>query len=299
MQLQILVSLVLVALSPAVIAQFFSDSPLEVGYMHQLEGDIDDGGEFSTRSLYLRTGIPFAREPGRFVALTARYQLTSFDFDGNPPGTLAALDPWDDVYALRLGMPVLWSLTEDWSLFVMPNARLSLENGADPGDSFSGGLLAGGVRKWNENLSLGLGFGMRTQIDDSTRWLPMIYIDWRINDALHLTTRPTGGLVSGPGVTLNWTISDAWSAAFGVHYEKLRLRLDDDNVASPGGVGQHRGVPLYASLAFQPTDHLRVALFGGVRFANELRLEDHRGRSLFEEETDPTPFFGVSLSMRF
>ena len=88
-------------------------------------------------------------------------------------------------------------------------------------------------------------------------------------------------------------------ASFGAHYERLRFRLSESNPSAPEGVGEYEGLPVFASLTFQPTMNLHVGVFGGVRFANELRLENSNGSTLMREDADPTPFFGVNVSLHF
>ena len=102
----------------------------------------------------------------------------------------------------------------------------------------------------------------------------VIAFNWKLTEALSLTTGPSVGATPGPGLALNWDISDKTRFFLGARYEKLRFRLDKNNSASPGGVGEDRGIPVFVGLSFQAAKHLRLSLVGGVDFGNELRLED-------------------------
>ncbi len=276
-----------------------TESPLNASYTHQPDSDIDDGGELSTETFSVRLGLPISRKPGRFIALTARYDWTDFEFSGTTPGSFGTLDPWDEVHALRLSLPVFWDLNDQWTLFALPNIRFSFEDGADVGDGLTGGALIGGAFQWSDTLTIGPGLGVNSNLEDNASIFPIIYIDWQLSDSLRLTTRPSGGPVSGPGLTLHWRLADAWHASFGANYEKLRFRLDEDNAAAPEGIGEYRGLPVYASLGYQASEHLRINAFAGVRLANELRLEDHGGHTVAKEDSDPAPFFGAGLSLHF
>jgi len=290
---------ILLLSASAAFAQSITRSPLGLGYSYQPSTDIDDGSEVSTQSFYVRAGLPLLREPGRFIAFTTRYEWTGYDFDGVTPGSFGALDPWDEVHALKFGLPVFWDLNEDWTLFALPSLRMNFEDGADLEDSLTGSLLAGATYQFSESLSIGPGFGIRTQLEDSTSAFPIVLIDWQISENLTLTTRPSGTFISGPGVTMNWQLSDSWRAAFGATYENTRFRLRDSNRATSEGIGEYNSIPLYAALTYQPTSNVHVGVFGGVRFANEIRLENSRGRTVLREDTDPAPFFGLNLSLHF
>jgi hypothetical protein len=275
------------------------DSPLLTNYVVQPDTDIDDGSELSTDTFALRLGLPISRKPGQFMALTARYQWTDFDFNGVTPGSFGSQQPWDEIQALRFSLPTFWDLSDQWTLFAMPSLRLTFEDSADISDGLTFGALIGSTYQWSDTLSIGPGLGFNSHLEDSISIFPLLYIDWQISESLRLTTRPSGGPVSGPGLTILWRISDQWQVSFAANYERLRFRLDEDNTAAPEGVGEYSGIPLYAALGFQAHENIRINTFAGVRFANEVRLEDHRGHTLAKEDTDAAPFFGVGLSLHF
>ncbi len=294
-----LIAPILLLAASKAFTQSISRSPLSTGYSYQPTSDIDDGSELSTQSFYVRAGLPLLREPGKFIAFTTRYEWTGYDFDGVTPGSFGALDPWEEVHALKFGLPVFWDLNDDWTLFALPSLRLNFEDGADIGASLTGSLLAGATYQFSDSLSIGPGFGVRTQLEDSTSAFPIVLLDWQLSENLQLTTRPSGSFISGPGVTMNWQLSDSWRATFGATYENTRFRLSDSNQVASEGIGEYSSVPLYAAFTFQPTPNFHVGVFGGVRFANEIQLENSGGRTILREDADPAPFFGLNLSLHF
>ena len=103
---RILLLVTLLLAVPASFAQAQSNSPLRTSYTHQLDSDIDGGGNLSSASFNAGLGYPILNEPGRLVALTARYKWTRFDFSGNPPASFGALDPWNEIHSLKFSLPI-------------------------------------------------------------------------------------------------------------------------------------------------------------------------------------------------
>lgn len=290
---------ILILTASTAFTQNISRSPLGIGYSYQPSTDINDGSEFSTQSCYVRAGLPLLREPVKFIAFTTRYEWTSYDFEGSRRGSFGALDPWDEVHALKFGLPVFWDLNDDWTFFALPSLGLNFEDGADVEDSVTGSLLAGATYQFSDSLSIGPGFGVRSQLEDSLSVFPIVLVDWQLSENLKITTRPSGAFISGPGVTVDRQLSNSWRAAFGATYENTRFRLSDPNRAASEGIGEYSSVPLYAALTFQPTANVHAGVFAGVRFANELQLENSRGHNIIREDADPAPFFGLNLSLHF
>lgn len=277
-----------------------SASPLSTGYLYNFESDIDDGGNVSSQFFYARAGVPLYRAEGRVIALSAGYSLNSYDFSGGAtPFSFGSLSPWDDIHTVRLGLPIRWKFGERWDFFAASSIGFVGESGADFGDSLQGGGIAAFSYKFSDRLSLGPGIGYMTQIEDDASIFPVIAVNWKLTEALSLTTGPSVGATLGPGLALNWDISDKTRFSLGARYEKLRFRLDKNNSASPGGVGEDRGIPVFVGLSFQAAKHLRLSFVGGVDFGNELQLEDVGGNEILESDYDPSPFVGVNASLTF
>lgn len=274
-------------------------SPFSFGYLHDFKSDIDGGGEVSNDFFYARAGVPLYRSEGRVIALSAGYNFNSYKFDGGTAGSFAALDPWDKVHTFRLGLPVKWDFGSDWTFFGLPSIRSTGESGASFGDSISGGIITGFSYRFSERLTIGPGVGYTGQIEDDASVFPVIFVDWKFADGWSLSTGPTVGATLGPGLALNWDVSDRVRLSFGARYEKLRFRLDEDSRAAPGGVGEDRSIPVFGAITYQPGDHWRMSLVGGVGFGNELTLDDAGGREVSQRDYDPSPFLGLNFAWTF
>ena len=277
-------------------AQPTGDGPLSFqaqgGYLHQFETDVDGGGNVAVDRAFAQVGGRYTFDPRTSVGLALGYRFDSFDFGGG--GTFAGARPWSDVQELRLSAPIRFGVSERVDGFVTPQLAWSAETGAGFGDAVTGGALLGATYAFHDRLRLGAGLGVLSQIEDDVQVFPLLLIDWRIADAVSLTTNPGLGLTRGPTLSLNWQARDELTLATGFGYEKYRFRTDDG-----GGVGQERGLPIFVSATYEPFPQVTASLFGGVQTAGELRLEDSSGNLVAKEDYDTTGFVGAALRVRF
>ena len=274
-------------------------SPFTALGQYRFSTDIDGGGDFSSGRLHFKGAAPIYRSGENLIAISAAYGWASYDFSGGGSSSYASYDPWDDLHLINLGLPVKWSFDGGWDLFLAPGVRWYGENGADFGDAVTVGGIAGFARPFGERLTLGPGVGVFSQLEDDASVFPVVLVDWKITDALSLSTGPTIGATQGPGLMLNWDVTDRLRFSAGARYEKHRFRLDGGSGESRDGVGEDRSIPVFGALSLQAGDHWQLALLGGVAFGSELTIEDRNGRTVSERDTDPSPFVGLSASLRF
>ncbi|MFZ9011347.1 MAG: hypothetical protein ACO20W_05575 [Anaerohalosphaeraceae bacterium] len=224
------------------------------------------------------------------------YNYTDYSFSGSEG--IAALKPWDDIHSIGFTVPIRMGLNDDWTMYAFPTIRSVTEDGADFGDGISGGALLGASRKINENLTMGPGLGVLSQIEDDPFVFPIFLIDWKISDTLSFGTGRGESATAGPGLFLYWRPAEQWLFNFGGRYEKLRFRLDDKGVA-PDGVGEDRAFPLVAGATYYFNRQTSLTLTGGVLLGGQLKLEDDKGHKIIEEDYDPTPFIGINLRSKF
>ena len=206
--------------------------------------------------------------------------------------------PWDRTNQLRFSVPATWALDEQWTLFAIPTLPFYGESGANSGDSATGGALAGVSYRVSDSLTIGPGLGLFSQIEDSVSIFPILIVDRKITDRISLETGRGLGATQGPGLNLNYRLSDNWSFGLGGRYESLRFRLDDRGPA-PDGVGEDRSVPVYLSATYSRGRDLQVSAIAGVELNGELRLEDSQGRRLARDNYETAPFLGATFNIRF
>jgi hypothetical protein len=195
-----------------------------------------------------------------------------------------------------------YDLSNDLSAFGGPVLQFSREDGADWGDSFTGGAILGASYECSDDLTLGGGVGVVSQIEDDVRFFPIIIVNWKISDTLRVasggsaaSSRADIGLT---GVELVWTPIERWEFAIGAAKEFNRFRLSEDN-AIADGVGEDEYFPLWLRASCDVNDDISLSAMAGISLNGQIKLEDSDGDSIDEDDYDPAPFIGVFGSVRF
>lgn len=266
------------------------------GYAHQLDTDIDNGGSFSVNRFGISGSAGYAPDSRRSVSIAVGYNAYRYDFSGNRG--LAAMDPWDNIDSLGVSTPIRWGLDNGWDMLAVPTVRFTAEKGAELDDAISGGGLVAFSRSVNERLTLGPGIGVMTRLEDHPSVFPFLSVNWKLSETLSIGTGGGAGAAVGPGLALNWSVSDDWDFVVGASYERLRFRLDDNGPA-PKGIGEDRGVPLFAGVTHSFDRRSRLSLVGGVKVGGELRLENKDGHKINEQDYDTAGFVRLNCTLLF
>ncbi|MFC5049825.1 hypothetical protein ACFPK9_04265 [Rubritalea spongiae] len=273
-------------------------APLQTGYIYDLPADVDAGGEISKHFFHASGGAPlYSNNDDLFLALTASYQLHSYDFSGS--GSFTGLNPWNDVHIGNLGAFIRWGFADNWELFALPSIRTSGESGANFSDTLTGSALAGASYKFSDTLTIGPGIGYVGQIEDSASIFPILLIDWQFAEQWSITTGPVVGASLGPGLAVRWDIQEHLRFTFGARSERIRFRLDDSSSSAKQGIGEDNSIPVFGILTWQATEHLQTSFIAGVGFANDLVLDDSNGDRISRKDYDPSPFVGINLGYSF
>ncbi len=267
------------------------------GYVHQFDTDIDNGGSFSKNSSIIQAGVRYAFTPDSSAAFSVGYGFENYDFSGSTG--FGGANPWSDVSTLRIGMPVIWGVGEDWKVFVIPTVRFQGETGASFGDSLSGGGFVGFSYKVNDKLTIGPGFGAITQLEDTPTYFPVLIIEWKISEKWNLSTGRGLGATLGPGLTLGWKPLEEWRFGIGARYDKTRFRLNDNRTLAPNGVGEDRSQPVFLSAEYSPKPEISISVVGGMQVGGELKLDDQNGNQLSQTDYEAGPFVGFTFNLRF
>lgn len=270
------------------------------GFEHQFETDFDgDNGDFDLTHFDIGFGVGMKFNPDLRLDLNFGYAHDGYDFGGSRG--LGGADPWDDINTFRFGVLATWTFDDDdrWSVFGGPIFAFSAESGADTGESFTGGGIIGVGYRASDTFTIGLGVGVMSQIEDSAAVFPIVSLNWDITDTIAVTTVGSVGASGGGGVELGWEFVEHWTLSGGVQYRSARFRIDGTSRRTKDGVGENTSLPIYAKLAWQPTEQAELSIMGGVIAGGELRLENSRGHKIMEEDYDVAPFVGLRFSLRF
>lgn len=268
----------------------------EGAFLHQLGSEIDSGGSFSTGRLLFEGGFTYAPDFRRSISIAIGYDRTAYDFEEQPG--LATEDPWGTIHTISIGAFVRYGISREWTVFMIPTLRTTAESGADFSDAITGGGLAGFSYRFGDQLTLGPGIGVITQLEDDPSVFPVLFVNWRITERLNLETGGGLGATRGPGLVLNWDPTGEWRVFVGGRYEKSDFRLRGDGV-EPAGVGSNREVPLYGGVIWRVRPGLQVNLIGGVELGGQLSLADSDGSTREEGNYQTAGFFGIGFRFRY
>lgn len=286
--------LVVGGFSAVAMAQDRGGWSLDAGFVQQPSVSIDGGGDVDSVRAYAEIGRSWRTEQGARLGLSIGYGEQHYDFSG---AGFALPDPWGRIRELRLGARYVHPLDSAWSLFAFPSLRFSAESGAALDDGATVGVLAGGTYRFSEDLSIGPGVGVFSEIEDDVSLFPILLLDWAITDRLSLESGRGFAASRGPGLQLRWRQSSTWDFAVGGRYEKVRFRLDDDGPAA-GGVGEDASVPVFAVARYHASRDTMLSLLVGAQTSATLRLEDSNGALVREADADTGAFYGLTLSTR-
>jgi hypothetical protein len=265
--------------------------------LHLFETDIEDGGEFDVTRLSAGVDLSFELGDDLDMVLDLGFERGMYDFSGGP-GDFGMGKPWDDVNSGSLAARFLLHTADDWDVWGGPIVRFSGEDGADFGEGITGGGTVGVTHHLNSDLSLGAGLGVVTRLEDSAAVYPIIVVDWRIDEDLRLRTGGGVGTRGWGGVELIWSFAPEWELGLGGGFESRQFRLNDDG-PFPDGVGEERGMPIFARLGYDINPNAELNFLAGLMTGGELRLENSSGNLIQEEDFDSTPFVGINFRLRF
>lgn len=263
--------------------------------VYQVDAGLDSGGEAGFTALLASAGAGWRLHPR--ASLGARLRLDYEDWRFDDPRGFGGVAPWTRLYRAGVSVPYGLETAGGWRWGLTPTIEYSGEAGARLEDALEYGFTASVSRDVRPDLTLGLGVGVFERLEDSSVF-PFLIVDWRISERLRLTNPFAAGPAGPAGLELSYRLPSGWTAGVGAAYRSYRHRLDQDG-PYPGGVGEHRFVPLFVQLGRDLSKGMALRLYAGVAAGTRLRVEDEDGRRLEEEDADPSATLGVSLSGRF
>lgn len=199
--------------------------------------------------------------------------------------------PFNEMQTLRLTPGASHVLSKEWSYSFGGIFDFSFERDADVGDSFTAGGFIGVRYAFSDTFALSFGALAKTRIEKSTLFLPLLGVEWKINDKVQLATRGLGG-------TLTYQVNDRWSFQLFGEYEAREYRLDGTG-PDPDGVIRDRRAPVGVGLTWKPTGQTEISLRGGAIVYQQFRADNSTGTNLTEVRAEPTGFVSLSGVIRF
>jgi len=269
----------------------------DAGVVHQSDADLTDGGGgFSVDRWFVSAGMDYVWNLRDSIGFSVGGGKSIYGFDG--AGGFGGGDPWNKIEDARMSVTWRFGFGETGLFTLIPTARFNGENGASSGDGRTYGLYAAAAWRIYENLTIGPGIGVFSRLENSARIFPILAIEWDITDRWNLSTGRGLAASQGPGLTLSYKLSNAWTLGFAGRYEYIEFRLDDEGIAA-GGVGRDESMPLVFVATLEPSAKFSVSFFAGIEAFGTLNLKDALGNFVDESSYDPAPIFGAALEVRF
>ena len=210
-----------------------------------------------------------------------------------------AANPWGEINRNRLALFAKQDLSNDWSYFVLPWLASNTEFDANVTNAITFGSIGAVWCEVSDTLSLGLGGGFGTGLEDNISFFPILVINWEFAKNWTFTTVPPDGFRIGPGASLRWDATDKTSYALVYQYQSDQQRLEENSSVSANGVGELRQSRVALTATYRFTDHLSITGHAGLTFGGEIEVRDSSGNKLSERDFDSSLVFGFEGSYHF
>lgn len=269
-------------------------SPLRATYLNQFSNDSGGGGSVSVERFDLRGGVPLVRDEDHLLALSFRYGLDRYDFDGT------AAD-WGSVHYVGLGLASRWRVDDRWLWGNYGRLGIAAEEGSNKSDGVNFNLISIAEYKVSERLMIGPGLGVSSKIDQDVSVFPIVAIKWDINDEWTLGSGPSEVAAAGANVYLEYRpkrFDDQWVFIAGFSYSGNTFKLASD-AARDDGSAEERLASAYAAASYKMESGVKVSLIGGYHFFQSYEIFDGAGDELSKEILEDAPYVGVSVGFEF
>jgi len=177
-------------------------------------------------------------------------------------------------------------LDDEWGYFVYGAVGFSASTHVGLGTGLTGMGGGGAQYVWSDSLKLGVGAVVATQMEDDPRVLPIIALNWQINDRWALRT------LRGATISYDVTGDKTFVADFGVNVMRREYRIDSDNAVTDNGYSLELG----GTYRFNQNFALRGAV-GGIVGRNFQVWND--GDKQTQKDGGAAPYVSVRALLSF
>ncbi|HEY2585579.1 MAG TPA: hypothetical protein VGI81_07440 [Tepidisphaeraceae bacterium] len=270
--------------------------------------DLSGGGGVARDSwtAAARVRVPLANN--LFATAGASYTGAFYQFSGEP--RIGGSDhPWSQVDKVTVSTGLLARIDARWSAFGGFRVNASAETGADWGESFTYGGVAGATYRFSDRLSLGLGIVAHSRLEEGAlvfpfpvfTYVPPVDHDrWR----LFCSASGIGGALgeNGAGVAAGVAYAATPKLTLAAGLSGLGLVNDfrlSPGAPVPGGVVRDHFTQLMVEADWRPLAGLSTAAFIGVDLPGKLDVLSRDGSTAYSSDFTATPVVGVTIEYRF
>lgn len=277
---------------------------VKTDFRNEFDTKTDGGDKFESWQLGASANYGGPIDDSILIGMQAGYRFAHYDWNlDNGPGPASfgsnelPYDPFGSINTVDL-MPNMTVLFGDRiSVAAAVPIRYSGETGANR-NGFTAGISA--IVRWQitDEIRVGGGVGLTSQLEGSAETFPIVTLDWQITDSLELRTE--GGWIQGGNVALLWGPNRAVRLTLATGYERNQFRLDDNGFqADRNGIGEITAVPIEIGIRFELYEGAFLDVRTGLGVAGRIRIENDNGQKLYDQNYDPSPRVGVGLTIPF
>ncbi|MBM4115658.1 MAG: hypothetical protein FJ252_07265 [Phycisphaerae bacterium] len=272
------------------------------GVLWQAPATFSGGGDLSILRGYGAVDVSTPVDRGMAVSAGIEWDGNWYDFgQGTPLGNaIGGADPWDTIVNASTNVGTTIRVDSRWTVLLQGFVSTNGEHGADFSDTITGGGFGAFSYRMGPDFNLGLGVIGSSRIEDDPLIVPVILIDWELEQGIRLTNVDAPqAFPTGPGIELVFDVSKECHLAFGGRWSYQRFRLDDDGPAARSdGVGEDQSIPLWVRSGWRH-GAARMDVVFGFNAMQELTISDSSGDRLASADMNPAILLGAFFSVDF
>ena len=185
---------------------------LAPSFTHLFDSDFKgtDNGNVSVTRADMRVGYAMKSDQAEF-GLGGLYEFSNYDFSKLG---------YEEFNRLAFSAYYKGMVNDNWGYFGYGAVEMAANTGAALGNGVMGTLGGGARYVWSDKLSLGFGLAASSSLEDNSRVLPVIILNWQINDRWALRT------LNGVTVTYDLMGDKKTFLDAGVNYQRREYRLE-------------------------------------------------------------------------
>lgn len=270
-----------------------SNSPLQTTYLNQLRND-DANGSVAVDRFGIRGGVPLIMKEDNILAIGFRYALDRYDFEGTTAD-------WESIHHANIGLASRWQVNDNWLWANYAIAGISAEEGSDKDQGLNFNHISIAEYKVNDRLTIGPGVVISSQVDQDIDVIPIIAVNWQINDEWALASGPSEVAVAGANVYFEYTpkaLKEKWMFTTGFSYGSQNFKIADNSTVTDGS-GEERLGSAYLAASYKMDSGVKLSAIAGYHLFQSYSIFDNSGRELSKEILEDAPFFGVAVGFEF
>jgi hypothetical protein len=280
---------------------------IDLGYSHRFDTDIHhgNGASFNVQSAGAAAYNTLKLNPCYTLDTSLSYEYNDYQFDrnsGHRRFQRKNIFEWNKIHVVSFNSLLKYDRDEKWSFYGGPIINVGAEEGAEIGDSVSGGGVAGFKYIYSPTLTLGAGLAVVSKLEDPAAIAPLVSVDWKFYDKCNLHVGFSDiGSGTGYGVEASWAPVESLILSLGGQEQDNRFRLSDHwQAGHPAkGVASDQFAVLYAKAAWQCVKFASIEGFAGGAINGKLKLENKDGRAIREQDYASTPMLGLRACINF